>query len=90
MSIEFRNVYAAPPAAVVAIDQAPATQDAIVRARTLTGLDRLRRAGDDPRGRGRIRRYRPSEGRFERHTYGPPAAGNASLGGVTPLSFTSG
>ncbi len=33
------------PAAVVALDQALATQDAIVRARTLTGLDRLRRAG---------------------------------------------
>jgi ABC-type methionine transport system ATPase subunit len=33
------------PAAVLALDQALATQDAIVRARTLTGLDRLRRAG---------------------------------------------
>ncbi len=33
------------PAAVIALDQALATQDAIVRARTLTGLDRLRRAG---------------------------------------------
>ena len=33
------------PAAVVALDQALATQDAIVRARTLTGLDRLRRSG---------------------------------------------
>jgi energy-coupling factor transporter ATP-binding protein EcfA2 len=33
------------PAEVVALDQALATQDAIVRARTLTGLDRLRRAG---------------------------------------------
>jgi lipopolysaccharide transport system ATP-binding protein len=33
------------PAAVVALDQALATQDAVVRARTLTGLDRLRRAG---------------------------------------------
>jgi lipopolysaccharide transport system ATP-binding protein len=33
------------PAAVVALDQALATQDALVRARTLTGLDRLRRAG---------------------------------------------
>jgi len=33
------------PASVVALDQALATQDALVRARTLTGLDRLRRAG---------------------------------------------
>jgi lipopolysaccharide transport system ATP-binding protein len=33
------------PAAVVGLDQALATQDAVVRARTLTGLDRLRRAG---------------------------------------------
>jgi ABC-type methionine transport system ATPase subunit len=33
------------PAAVVALDQALATQDAVVRTRTLTGLDRLRRAG---------------------------------------------
>src|SRR5690349_12696472 len=33
------------PADVIAIDQALATQDAVVRARTLTGLDRLRRAG---------------------------------------------
>jgi ABC-type thiamine transport system ATPase subunit len=33
------------PAAVVALDQALATQDALVRARTLTGLDRLRRNG---------------------------------------------
>jgi hypothetical protein len=33
------------PAAVVALDQALATQDALVRARTLTSLDRLRRAG---------------------------------------------
>jgi len=33
------------PAAVLALDQALATQDAIVRARTLTGLDRLRRSG---------------------------------------------
>jgi hypothetical protein len=33
------------PAAVVALDQALATQDAMVRARTLTGLDRLRRSG---------------------------------------------
>ena len=33
------------PAAVVALDQALATQDAVVRARTLTGLDRLRRGG---------------------------------------------
>jgi len=33
------------PAAVVALDQALATQDAIVRARTLTALDRLRRSG---------------------------------------------
>jgi ABC-type thiamine transport system ATPase subunit len=33
------------PAAVLALDQALATQDAIVRARSLTGLDRLRRAG---------------------------------------------
>src|ERR1700693_4704620 len=32
------------PAAVVALDQALAIQDAIVRARTLTGLDRLRRS----------------------------------------------
>src|ERR1700730_190286 len=33
------------PAAVIALDQALATQDAVVRARTLTGLDRLRRGG---------------------------------------------
>src|ERR1700684_3359320 len=33
------------PASVLALDQALATQDAMVRARTLTGLDRLRRAG---------------------------------------------
>jgi lipopolysaccharide transport system ATP-binding protein len=33
------------PAEVIAIDQALATQDAVVRARTLTGLDRLRRSG---------------------------------------------
>jgi energy-coupling factor transporter ATP-binding protein EcfA2 len=33
------------PAAVLALDQALATQDAVVRARTLTGLDRLRRSG---------------------------------------------
>lgn len=33
------------PAAVIALDQALATEDAVVRARTLTGLDRLRRAG---------------------------------------------
>jgi len=33
------------PASVIALDQALATQDAVVRARTLTGLDRLRRAG---------------------------------------------
>jgi ABC-type methionine transport system ATPase subunit len=33
------------PASVIAMDQALATQDAVVRARTLTGLDRLRRAG---------------------------------------------
>jgi lipopolysaccharide transport system ATP-binding protein len=33
------------PAAVLALDQALATQDAMVRARTLTALDRLRRAG---------------------------------------------
>ncbi len=33
------------PAAVVALDQALATQDAVVRARTLTALDRLRRSG---------------------------------------------
>src|SRR5579871_462395 len=33
------------PAAVLALDQALATQDAVVRARTLAGLDRLRRAG---------------------------------------------
>src|ERR1700722_15088085 len=33
------------PADVVALDQALATQDALVRMRTLTGLDRLRRAG---------------------------------------------
>jgi energy-coupling factor transporter ATP-binding protein EcfA2 len=33
------------PAAVVALDQALAAQDAVVRARTLTGLDRLRRSG---------------------------------------------
>jgi len=33
------------PADVVALDQALATQDALVRVRTLTGLDRLRRAG---------------------------------------------
>ncbi|HEV1286070.1 MAG TPA: hypothetical protein VNU44_12180, partial [Bryobacteraceae bacterium] len=30
------------PAAVIALDQSLATQDAVVRARTLTGLDRLR------------------------------------------------
>ncbi|MEP7354427.1 MAG: Wzt carbohydrate-binding domain-containing protein [Acidobacteriota bacterium] len=33
------------PAAVVALDQTIALQDAVVRARTLIGLDRLRRAG---------------------------------------------
>jgi len=33
------------PAAVIAMDQALATQDAVVRTRTLAGLDRLRRAG---------------------------------------------
>ncbi len=33
------------PADVIVLDQALATQDAVVRARTLTGLDRLRRAG---------------------------------------------
>ena len=33
------------PASVLALDQALATQDALVRARTLTGLDRLRRSG---------------------------------------------
>lgn len=33
------------PAAVVALDQALAAQDAMVRARTLTALDRLRRSG---------------------------------------------
>ena len=33
------------PVAVIALDQALATQDAVVRARTLTGLDRLRRGG---------------------------------------------
>lgn len=33
------------PADVIAMDQALATQDALVRARTLTGLDRLRRSG---------------------------------------------
>ena len=33
------------PAAVIALDQALATQDAVVRARTLAGLDRLRRGG---------------------------------------------
>src|ERR1700690_1595911 len=33
------------PADVVALDQALATQDALVRMRTLTGLDRLRRSG---------------------------------------------
>ena len=33
------------PAAVIALDQALATQDAVVRTRTLTGLDRLRRSG---------------------------------------------
>lgn len=33
------------PAAVIALDQALATQDAMVRARTLTALDRLRRSG---------------------------------------------
>jgi lipopolysaccharide transport system ATP-binding protein len=33
------------PAAVIALDQALATQDAIVRARTVTALDRLRRSG---------------------------------------------
>src|SRR5580698_8887921 len=33
------------PAAVLALDQALATQDALVRARTLTALDRLRRSG---------------------------------------------
>ncbi|HEV2198892.1 MAG TPA: Wzt carbohydrate-binding domain-containing protein [Bryobacteraceae bacterium] len=33
------------PAAVLALDQVLATQDALVRARTLPGLDRLRRSG---------------------------------------------
>jgi hypothetical protein len=33
------------PADVIVLDQALATQDAVVRARTLTGLDRLRRSG---------------------------------------------
>src|SRR5580704_14098449 len=33
------------PADVIALDQALATQDAVVRARTMTGLDRLRRGG---------------------------------------------
>ena len=33
------------PAAVLALDQALATQDAMVRARTVTALDRLRRSG---------------------------------------------
>src|SRR5262249_21919821 len=33
------------PAAVLVLDQSLATQDAIVRARTLTALDRLRRSG---------------------------------------------
>jgi homopolymeric O-antigen transport system ATP-binding protein len=33
------------PSDVIALDQALATQDAVVRARTMTGLDRLRRAG---------------------------------------------
>jgi len=33
------------PAAVLALDQALATQDALVRGRTLPGLDRLRRSG---------------------------------------------
>ena len=33
------------PAAVIALDHALATQDAVVRARTLTGLDRMRRSG---------------------------------------------
>lgn len=33
------------PATLIALDQVLATQDAVVRARTLTGLDRLRRAG---------------------------------------------
>src|ERR1700678_3808725 len=33
------------PAEVIALDQALATQDAVVLARTLTGLDRLRRSG---------------------------------------------
>jgi energy-coupling factor transporter ATP-binding protein EcfA2 len=33
------------PAAVLALDQALATQDGVVRARTLAGLDRMRRAG---------------------------------------------
>lgn len=33
------------PADVIALDQALATQDAVVRARTVTGLDRLRRSG---------------------------------------------
>ncbi|HXP86605.1 MAG TPA: Wzt carbohydrate-binding domain-containing protein [Bryobacteraceae bacterium] len=33
------------PAAVLALDQALATQDAVVRARTLAGLDRMRRSG---------------------------------------------
>src|SRR5690349_19958391 len=33
------------PAAVIALDHSLAIQDAVVRARTLTGLDRMRRAG---------------------------------------------
>src|SRR5258707_13221312 len=33
------------PATVLALDQVLATQDALVRARTLPGLDRLRRSG---------------------------------------------
>jgi len=33
------------PAAVIVLDQALAAQDAVVRTRTLTGLDRLRRSG---------------------------------------------
>lgn len=33
------------PAAVIGLDQALATQDAVVRARTVTALDRLRRSG---------------------------------------------
>src|SRR5271169_5802343 len=33
------------PADVIALDQALATQDAVVRARTVTALDRLRRSG---------------------------------------------